>query len=78
MFYLKGRWGVQPQVEFNITQKSGDLPLLEAINEFFGNKGGVYLKPNDMGVVTFRSVIVLMDLIIPFFLEISFTFYQKL
>jgi len=67
--YLKGMWGLQPQGEFNITQKAEDLPLLEAINCYFDNKGGVYVKPNEMAVVSFRSIPILEELIIPFFLK---------
>nr|AGJ98060.1 LAGLIDADG endonuclease [Glomus sp. DAOM 240422] len=69
MCYLKGMWGLQPQCEFNITQKVEDLPLLEAINAYFDNKGGVYVKPNEMAVVTFKSIPILEELIIPFFLK---------
>jgi len=61
-------WGLQPQCEFNITQKVEDLPLLEAINAYFDNKGGVYVKPNEI-VVTFRSIPILEEWIIPFFLK---------
>ncbi|CAG8599480.1 17430_t:CDS:2 [Funneliformis caledonium] len=69
MCYLKGMWGLQPQGEFHITQKVEDLPLLEAINAYFDNKGGVYVKPNEMAVVTFKSIPILEELIIPFFLK---------
>jgi hypothetical protein len=65
----RAKWGVQPQAEFNITQKRADRPLLDAINRFFDNKGGVFLKPNDMAVVSFRRTSTLKTLIIPFFLE---------
>jgi len=41
--------------------------LLEAINLFFENKGGVYEKPNNVSVVAFRNVKVLKEIIIPFF-----------
>jgi hypothetical protein len=43
--------------------------LLEAINAYFDNKGGVYVKPNEMAVVTFKSIPILEELIIPFFLK---------
>ena len=33
MVYTKGKWGLQPQCEFNITQKNYDKDLLIAINE---------------------------------------------
>jgi hypothetical protein len=51
--------------------------LLEAINAYFENKGGVYVKPNEMAVVTFISIPVLVELIIPFFLKVSFTLYKS-
>lgn len=38
-----------------------------AINEYFGNSGGVYDKPNDMCVVAFRRISILKAVIIPFF-----------
>jgi hypothetical protein len=44
---------LQPQAEFNIVQNNIDQLLLEAIKEIFDNKGGVYVKPNEMAVVTF-------------------------
>ena len=34
------------QCEFNITQLMNDVLLLEAINEYFHNKGGVYSREN--------------------------------
>lgn len=49
--------------------KVEDLPLLEAINAYFDNKGGVYVKPNEMAVVTFKSIPILEEWIIPFFLK---------
>lgn len=61
--------GLQPQCEFNIVQKVEELPLLEAINAYFDNKGGVYVKSNEMAVVTFKSISILEELIIPFFLK---------
>lgn len=67
MVYTKGRWGLQPQCEFNITQKNHDKELLIAINESFGNCGGVYDKPNNMCVVAFRRISILKGVIIPFF-----------
>jgi len=69
MVYLKGRWGVQPQVEFNVVQKSNDKVLLEAINEFFDNKGNIFTNSDNICVLTFRSVPVLKNVIIPYFLK---------
>jgi hypothetical protein len=65
---IKSLWGLQPGLDFNITQSSEDKILLEAINFYFKNKGGVYDKPNNVSVVAFRNVKVLKEVIIPFFL----------
>jgi hypothetical protein len=64
---LKSLWGLQPGLDFNITQSTNDRILLEAINFYFKNKGGVYNKPNNVSVVAFRNVKVLKEVIIPFF-----------
>ena len=64
---LKSLWGLQPGLDFNITQSTNDKILLEAINLYFNNKGGVYDKPHNVSVVAFRNVKVLKELIIPFF-----------
>jgi LAGLIDADG endonuclease len=66
---LKSLWGLQPGLDFNITQSTNDKILLEAINFYFDNKGGVYNKPNNVSVVAFRNVKVLKEIIIPFFYE---------
>jgi len=50
--------------EFNITQSMLDLILLEAINGYFDNTGGVYGRQNNIGTVSFRVL-----KIIPFFIE---------
>ena len=63
----KALWGLQPGLDFNITQSTNDRILLEAINMYFGNKGGVYDKPNNVSVVAFRNVKILKEVIIPFF-----------
>jgi len=63
----KSLWGLQPGLDFNITQSTNDKILLEAINLYFNNKGGVYNKPNNVSVIAFRNVKVLKELIIPFF-----------
>lgn len=39
----KSMWGLLPQCEYNITQLMNDALLLNAINEFFNNEGGVTL-----------------------------------
>ena len=52
-----------------LKKRNKELPLLEAINAYFDNKGGVYVKPNEMAVVTFKSIPILEELIIPFFLK---------
>lgn len=64
---IKSLWGLQPGLDFNITQSTNDKILLEAINLYFGNKGGVYSKPNNVSVVAFRNVKVLKEVIVPFF-----------
>jgi len=46
----RSTWGLQPQVEFNVVQNNVDRLLLEAIKEQFGNKGGVYSRPNNRSV----------------------------
>lgn len=63
----KSLWGLQPGLDFNITQSTYDKLLLEGINIFFNNRGGVYNKPNNVSVVAFRNVKVLKEEIIPFF-----------
>jgi hypothetical protein len=66
---IKSLWGLQPGLDFNITQSTDDLLLLNTINKYFGSKGGVYNKPNNVSVVAFRNVKVLNDIIVPFFLK---------
>jgi len=66
---LKSLWGLQPDLDFNITQSTDDLLMLRAINLYFGNRGGVYNKPNNVSVVAFRNVKVLKEVIIPFFIN---------
>jgi hypothetical protein len=66
---IKSLWGLQPGLDFNITQSTDDLLLLNAINKYFGSKGGIYNKPNNVSVVAFRNVKVLNDIIVPFFLK---------
>lgn len=68
---IKSLWGLQPGLDFNITQSTNDKILLEAINLYFGNKGGVYSKPNNVSVVAFRNVKVLKEVIVPFFYKYS-------
>jgi len=62
-------WGMVPQCEFNITQSMTDEILLEAINGYFKNKGGVYGRQNNIGTVSFRKISVLKNDIIPFFVK---------
>lgn len=66
-FDIKSLWGLQPGLDFNITQSTQDKVLLEGINCYFENRGGVYEKPNNISVVAFRNVKVLKELIVPFF-----------
>ena len=63
----KSLWGLQPGLDFNITQSTDDRLLLEGINLFFNNRGGVYNKPNNVSVVAFINVKALKEDIIPFF-----------
>jgi hypothetical protein len=46
---LRAMWGLFPQCEFNITQLMSDILLLEALNAFFDNLGGVYPRQNGVG-----------------------------
>ena len=62
-------WGMVPQCEFNITQSMTDEILLEAINGYFKNVGGVYGRQNNVGTVSFRKISVLKNDIIPFFIK---------
>ena len=55
-------WGVVPQCEFNFTQSMIDVTLLNAINAFFDNLGGVYPRQNNVGTVSFRKLSVLAPL----------------
>jgi LAGLIDADG endonuclease len=66
---IKSLWGLQPGLDFNITQSTNDLSILKAINRFFENKGGIYNKSNNVSAVAFRNVIVLNDIIVPFFIK---------
>lgn len=60
---------MQPGLDFNITQSTDDLLLLNAINKYFWSKGGIYNKPNNVSVVAFRNVKALNGIIVPFFLK---------
>jgi len=62
-------WGVVPQCEFNITQSMTDAILLEALNGYFKNTGGVYSRQNNVGTVSFRKISTLKNTIIPFFIQ---------
>jgi LAGLIDADG endonuclease len=60
-------WGLQPGLDFNITQSSDDRLILNAINIYFKNVGGVYDKPNNISVMSIRNVKALNKVILPFF-----------
>jgi hypothetical protein len=75
---VKSLWGLQPGLDFNITQSTNDRLLLEAINLYFKNKGGVYNKPNNVSVVAFRNVKVLKEIIVPFFNLYPFSWFKEL
>ena len=63
-------WGLQPSCEFSITQNSGDLVLLEALNQFFNTKGGsVYDKKDGVHVFMVRNLNEINQKILPFFIE---------
>jgi|NOAtaT_6_FD_contig_121_524477_length_1411_multi_5_in_0_out_0_1 hypothetical protein len=62
-------WGIVPQCEFNFTQSMIDVTLLNALNGFFNNTGGVYPRQNNVGTVSFRKISVLKDTILPFFIQ---------
>lgn len=66
---IKSLWGLQPGLDFNITQSTDDIILLQVINKYFENKGGVYTKPNKVSVVAFRNVKILNNIIVPFFIK---------
>jgi LAGLIDADG endonuclease len=66
---IKSLWGLQPGLDFNITQNTDDVILLNAINKYFNSMGGIYNKPNNVSVVAFRNVKVLNNNIVPFFLN---------
>lgn len=68
---IKSLWGLQPGLDFNVTQSTNDKILLEAINCYFNSKGGIYDKPNNVSVVAFRNVKILKELIVPFFIKYS-------
>jgi len=65
----RAQWGVFPSCEFNITQLMTDVLLLNALNSYFENQGGVYARQNGVGTVSFRKISVLKNTIIPFFEE---------
>lgn len=73
-------WGLQPSCEFSITQNSGDVILLEAINNFFNTsfsafqkkEGGgktIYDKKDGVHVYMVRNIIDISNIIIPFFIK---------
>lgn len=62
-------WGIVPQCEFNFTQSLLDVTLLNALNGFFNNSGGVYPRQNNVGTASFRKISVLRETIIPFFIK---------
>jgi hypothetical protein len=67
-FFLdkRAKWGMWPQLEFNIAQLFTDVNLLNAINAFFGNTGSVSERENGVGSVSFGSLNALRNFIIPF------------
>ena len=67
MINVRAKWGIWPQCEFNITQLMHDKVLLQAINLYFNNTGGVYARKNGVGTVSFRDRNALKREIIPFF-----------
>jgi hypothetical protein len=66
---LANTWGIQFGIDFSISQLGSDRILLEAINAYFNNEGGVYDRTCGVSVVTFRNLQVLKHLIIPFFIK---------
>ena len=62
-------WGLQFGIDFSISQNVGDRIVLEAINAYFGNVGGVYDRTCGVSVVTFRDIQCLKNVIIPFFMQ---------
>ena len=63
-------WGLQPGCEFVISQKSGDLILMQAINKYFGNSCTLYTgRKDEVLVLMARNLSVLNNIIIPFFIK---------
>lgn len=62
-------WGLSPNCEFSITQNSGDLLLLEAMNKYFEGVGKVYDKKDGVHVYMIRNIMNIKKIIIPFFIE---------
>lgn len=62
-------WGIQFGIDFSVSQNEGDRVVLEAINGYFNNEGGVYHRTCGVSVVTFRNLHTLKHSIIPFFKE---------
>jgi len=58
---------LQFRVEFNVTQSTSDLTLLQALNIFFNNLGSIFEKPNNVSVLSFRKLKNIVSIIIPFF-----------
>jgi len=61
-------WGLSPNCEFSITQNSGDLLLLEAINKYFEGIGKVYDKKDGVHVYMIRNIVNIQKTVIPFFI----------
>ena len=66
---LANTWGIQFGIDFSISQLVNDRILLEAINAYFNNEGGVYDRTCGVSVITFRNLQTLKHLITPFFIE---------
>lgn len=59
--------GLTTSVEFNVTQSTDDFTLLTALNGFFNYIGYVYNKPNNVSVLVFRNLKIILSVIVPFF-----------
>lgn len=64
---LSLKWMLQPNCEFSITQSTGDIMLLQAINQYFGSSGAVYDRKDGVSVMMVRNLQLITLHILPFF-----------
>jgi hypothetical protein len=61
------KWMLQPNCEFSITQSTGDIKLLQAINLYFCSSGAVYNRKDGVSVLMVRNLHLITLHILPFF-----------